>query len=221
MKRFAVIITIIFAVTLTAPVFAFGGIKADRSFRAIDLSTTKPELAMFKLEATNTGVGYTYSQATVKNFPPGQEGAFHESQPFYVEKAGHRLLQLGIFLFLIGLLTGFVSPKLANPRMGLSSHLEGILNGFFLMLLGLLWPKLSLSQFWLALAFWLAIYGTFANWAATLLAAIWGAGASMPIAAVGHQGTPRQEIIIIFLLYTLSAAMVVVSVLVLWGLTLG
>ena len=39
------------------------------------------------------------------------------------------LLQLGILLFLIGLLTGFVIPKLANPRMGLASHLEGVLNG--------------------------------------------------------------------------------------------
>jgi hydroxylaminobenzene mutase len=140
--------------------------------------------------------------------------------PSIWEKAGHRLVQLGIFLFLIGLLTGFVSPKLANPRMGLSSHLEGIMNGFFLVLLGLLWPKLILSRFWLAIAFWLAIYGTFANWTATLMAAIWGAGSSMPIAAVRHQGTPLQEVITIFLLRTLSAAMVVVSVLVLWGLTL-
>jgi hydroxylaminobenzene mutase len=138
-----------------------------------------------------------------------------------LEKAGHRLLQLGIFLFLIRLLTGFAVPQLANPRMRLASHLEGILNGIFLVLLGLLWPRLSLSRFWLAIAFWLAIYGTFANWAATLMAAIWGAGASMPIAAVGHRGTPFQEGIIDFFLWTLSGAMIAVSILVLWGLRLG
>jgi hydroxylaminobenzene mutase len=138
-----------------------------------------------------------------------------------MEKAGHRLLQLGIFLFLLGLLTGFVVPQLSNPRMGLASHLEGILNGIFLMLLGLLWPRLRLSQWWLTLAFWLAIYGTFANWGATLIAADWGAGASMPIAAVGHRGTPSQEAVINFLLWTLSAAMIAVSTLVLWGLRLG
>lgn len=47
------------------------------------------------------------------------------------------LLQLGIILFLIGLLTGVAIPKLANPRMGLASHLEGVLNGIFLVTVGL------------------------------------------------------------------------------------
>lgn len=134
---------------------------------------------------------------------------------------GHRLLQLGVLLFLVGLLTGFIVPKLANPRMGLSSHLEGIMNGFFLVLLGLLWPKLNLAQTALKVTFWLAIYGTFTNWLATLLAAFWGAGASMPIAAMGHQGSPGQEMVINFLLFSLSFVMIIVCVLVLWGLKAG
>lgn len=134
---------------------------------------------------------------------------------------GHRLLQLGILLFLIGLLTGFAVPVLGNPRMGLSSHLEGIMNGSFLVLLGLVWPKLSLSRVTLIVVFWLAIYGTFANWTATLLAAFWGAGLSMPIAASNHQGSPMQEGIIDFLLFSLSFAMVAVCGLVLWGLRVG
>jgi hydroxylaminobenzene mutase len=75
-----------------------------------------------------------------------------------------------------------------------------------------------LSRRLLALTYWLAIYGTFANWAVTLLAAAWGAGASMPIAALGHKGTRRQEALIDFLLLSLSLAMVAVCVLVLWGL---
>jgi hypothetical protein len=50
----------------------------------------------------------------------------------------HRLLQFGVLLFLLGLLSGFVTPALANPRMGLSSHLEGVMNGTFLVILGLL-----------------------------------------------------------------------------------
>lgn len=40
----------------------------------------------------------------------------------------------------------------------------------------------------------------------------------MPIAAVGHQGTSIQETIISVLLLSLSIAMIVVCVLVLWGL---
>lgn len=50
---------------------------------------------------------------------------------------GRRLLQAGILLFLLGLLTGFLVPFTANPRMGLSSHLEGVMNGMFLVGLGL------------------------------------------------------------------------------------
>ncbi len=134
---------------------------------------------------------------------------------------GHRLLQLGVLLFLLGLVTGFAVPMFVNPRMGLSSHLEGVINGIFLIALGLIWPRLRLSAAALAVGFWLAVYGTFANWLATLLAAAWGAGSSMPIAAAGHRGSPGQETLIDFFLWSLSFAMVAVSVLVLWGLRKG
>ena len=42
----------------------------------------------------------------------------------------------GMFLFLLGLLTGFVETKFANVRMGLAAHLEGVMNGIFLLALG-------------------------------------------------------------------------------------
>lgn len=130
----------------------------------------------------------------------------------------HRLLQLGVLLFLFGLLTGFAIPMLANPRMGLSSHLEGVLNGMFLVALGLLWPRLRLGRRASAATYWLAVYGTFANWAATLLAAAWGAGRSMPIAGGAQQGTATQEAVIFGLLMSLSVAVIAVCGLVLWGL---
>jgi hydroxylaminobenzene mutase len=134
-------------------------------------------------------------------------------------RAGHRLLQMGMLLFLLGLLTGFVSPSFANSRMGLSSHLEGVMNGTFLMAFGLIWPKLALGRPALAVAFWLAIYGTFANWIATLLAAAWGAGAPMmPIAAAGHTGSGVEETVISVLLLSVGFAMVVTCILALWGL---
>lgn len=131
------------------------------------------------------------------------------------------LLQFGILLFLFGLLTGFAIPKLKNPRMGLSSHMEGVLNGMFLVVLGLLWQRLNLSTAWLTVTFWLAIYGTFANWLATLLAAVWGAGTMMPIAGQGHKALPGKEGVVNFLLITLGLTMVSVCVLVLVGLRAG
>jgi hydroxylaminobenzene mutase len=137
------------------------------------------------------------------------------------DRTGHRLLQFGIALFLLGLLVGFSVPALANPRMGLASHLEGVMNGLFLVALGLIWPRLMLSPRLLNATFWLALYGTFANWIATLLAAVWGAGRMMPIAAQGHFGTPGQEAIVRLLLMSLSVIMVLVCVLVLVGLRGG
>lgn len=131
------------------------------------------------------------------------------------------LLQLGIALFLIGLLTGLVIPRLSNPRMGLASHLEGVLNGMFLVALGLLWRRLNLPNGWLAITFWLAVYGTFANWLATFLAAFWGAGKLMPIAGMSRQGSSAEEGAIRFLLTTLSVAMIAVCLIVIVGLRAG
>ncbi|MDL1944836.1 hypothetical protein FBQ99_21120 [Chloroflexi bacterium CFX2] len=57
-----------------------------------------------------------------------------------------------------------------------------------------------LSAALLTLTFRLAAYDTFANRLATLLAAIWGAGSMMPIAAQGHQASAGREGAVRFLL---------------------
>jgi hydroxylaminobenzene mutase len=134
------------------------------------------------------------------------------------DERSQRLLQLGTLLFLLGLLVGFAIPALANPRMGLASHLEGVLNGLFLLVLGLVWPRLALGRRAASALFWLTLYGTFANWAATLVAAFWGAGARMPLAAGAHRGTAGQELAVDVLLFTLSVAIVAACALILWGL---
>jgi hydroxylaminobenzene mutase len=128
------------------------------------------------------------------------------------------LVQLGILLFLLGLLTGLAGPKLKNPRMGLSSHLEGVMNGMFLVILGLVWPRLGLSHAWLAVTFWLIVYAAFANWLATLLAAAWGAGTLMPIASGGHKAALGKERVIGFLLVSLALCVVTACAIVLVGL---
>jgi (hydroxyamino)benzene mutase len=51
---------------------------------------------------------------------------------------------LGLVLFPLGLLPVLAVPALKIPRMALSSHLEGVLNGMFLVLLGLLWLHIDL-----------------------------------------------------------------------------
>jgi hydroxylaminobenzene mutase len=107
---------------------------------------------------------------------------------------------------------------MAHARMGVASHLEGVLNGMFLVVLGLLWTRLVLPGWAAKSVVGLAIYGTFANWLATFLAAFWGAGGMTPVAGGGAAGTAMQEGIVAALLVSLSLAMVALSVLVLWGL---
>jgi len=133
------------------------------------------------------------------------------------DKAERQLILAGIWLFLGGLLTGFVIPLMENPRVGLSSHLEGVLNGVFLIALGSVWRRLGLVGTTHSVALVLTLFGTFANWFATLLAGIWGTGAMMPIAAAGRSGTNIQEIIVTALLSTLSFAMIAACVIFLVG----
>jgi len=107
---------------------------------------------------------------------------------------GHRLVQLGMFLFLLALLVGLAVPKFAVPRLGLSTHLLGIMQGLFLMIAGLLWPTLRFSSLMSRIGIFLAVYGCFAAWTANLTAAIIGAGNSLlPIAAGQAQGTAGRR----------------------------
>ncbi|RAU90513.1 hydrogenase [Mycobacterium colombiense] len=129
------------------------------------------------------------------------------------------LFTLGLVLFLLGLCTGFPLPVLKNRRMALSSHLEGVLNGMFLVLLGLLWPHVHLPIAWAITAAALVVYAAYANWLATLLAAAWGAGARLaPIATGDHEASAAQEKLVSVLLVSLAPCIVVGVVIVIAGL---
>src|SRR5881409_3787321 len=135
-----------------------------------------------------------------------------------MEDTKRRLLWRGMFLFLLGLLTGFVEQKFANPRMGLAAHLEGVMNGTFLVALGAIWTEVRLSARLKAAAYWTALYGTYANWAVTTLAAIFGTAALSPITAAGRSGQPWQEEIVTFGFMSVGIVIVACSILVLSGL---
>lgn len=136
----------------------------------------------------------------------------------FLKTQSNRLIYFGVLLFLLGLIVGLIVPILANPRMGVSSHIEGVLNGMFLIILGLIWNKIVLSEKWMKITFWLAIYGTFMNWFGILVAAIFDGGKMLGIMAEGKEGTQIVEGIVGFSLLSLSIAMVVISVTILIGL---
>ena len=134
------------------------------------------------------------------------------------KRQSDKLIYFGIILFFIGLIIGLIVPVFANPRMGVSSHIEGVFNGMFLIILGLIWNKVDLSKRWLKISFWAAVYGTFTNCIGILIAAIFNAGKMLGIAANGQEGTPVVEGIVTFSLISLSIAMLVVCVTVIIGL---
>jgi (hydroxyamino)benzene mutase len=124
----------------------------------------------------------------------------------------------GMCLFLIGLLTGFAETHFANVRMGLAAHLEGVMNGTFLIALGAAWPQVKIPPMAKAIAFWSALYGAYFNWFFTTLAAVFGTAALSPITGTGHSGSPWQENLILFGFLSVGIATVASTVLFVWGL---
>lgn len=134
-------------------------------------------------------------------------------------RQGHRLLQVGMLLFLLALLVGLAVPTFSVPRLGLSTHLLGIMQGIFLMAIGVLWPRLRVTRLMGRVGVFLAVYGCLAAWTANLLAAIWGAGNSMlPIAAGPAHGSSIQEGVIAIALRSAAVSLIAVSLVILWGL---
>jgi hydroxylaminobenzene mutase len=135
-----------------------------------------------------------------------------------MENTNRRLMWHGMFLFLLGLVTGFGEQRFTNMRMGLAAHLEGVMNGIFLIALGAIWTEVKLPPPAKAVAFWAALYGTYVNWIVTTLAAVFGTAALSPITAAGHSGLPWQESLVTAAFMSVGVVIVTSSVLVLWGL---
>jgi (hydroxyamino)benzene mutase len=134
-------------------------------------------------------------------------------------RQGHRLLQVGVGLFLFSSLWGFVIPLVPVRRLGLSVHTLSAHEGIILIGLGLLWPRLALDSARSRVAFWFFVYSTFATLVPYVLAASWGAGDSViPLAAGGARGTDLQEAVITVVLYTAAPTVLVSLTLILWGL---
>ena len=107
-----------------------------------------------------------------------------------------KLKMFGMFLFLLGLITGFLMMNIKNPKMGLAAHLEGVMNGTFLIAVGLIWNELKLNKNLKTAAYGTLIYGTFVNWLVTLLSAYFGTSKMTPLSGQGFTGTDLQENIV-------------------------
>jgi hydroxylaminobenzene mutase len=124
----------------------------------------------------------------------------------------------GMLLFLLGLVTGLLEQRSSNMRMGVSAHLEGVMNGIFLVAVGAIWNEVRLSSSAKKAGFWTALYGTYANWVFTTLGAALGTAAANPISAAGHHGQPWQESLVGMGFLSAAVAIIAASLLLLWGL---
>jgi len=136
-----------------------------------------------------------------------------------VSRQGHRLLQLGVALFLFTSFEGFGVPYFASPNLGRSVHTLSGFSGVLLLALGLVWPRLNLGQTAARVAFWFLIYSDLVTIISFLMAAIWGAGnTTMPLAAGAARGSDFQEMAIAIVAYTAAPTGIISFALILWGL---
>ena len=129
-----------------------------------------------------------------------------------------RLMWHGILLFLLGLITGLLEQRFTNVRMGLSAHLEGVMNGILLLALGAAWNEVRLPHPVKVTAYCTALYGTYVNWLVTSIAAAFGTAANSPITSAGHSGQPWQESVVAMGFLSVTIAIIATSIFVLWGL---
>jgi hydroxylaminobenzene mutase len=92
------------------------------------------------------------------------------------------------------------------------------MNGIFLLALGAAWNDVRLAHPVKLTAYYTALYGTYANWLVTSIAAAFGAAANSPITSAGHSAQPWQESFVAVGFLSVTIAMIATSVLALWGL---
>jgi hydroxylaminobenzene mutase len=129
-----------------------------------------------------------------------------------------KLKMLGFILLFIGLITGLIMTTLKNPRMGLSAHLEGILNGLLLVITGLIWNEVKISESLKKMTFITLIYGTYVNWLTTLLAACLGTSKMTPITGHGFAGQIFNEQLVNAGFISVGIAMIFSVAVIIFGL---
>jgi hydroxylaminobenzene mutase len=92
------------------------------------------------------------------------------------ESIGERLVRHGVIVLLLGLLTGFVIGRFHSRTLGDAAHLTGLIGGFGLIAVGLLWPRLKLGRFWSGAGAWMAAVSMYLNWLGLAIQGGFGSG---------------------------------------------
>jgi hypothetical protein len=87
------------------------------------------------------------------------------------------------------------------------------MNGILLLALGAAWNELRLPHPVRVTAYCFALYGTYANWLVTLIAAAFGTAANSPITSAGQSGQPWQESLVAIGFLTVTIAIIALTIL--------
>ena len=75
-----------------------------------------------------------------------------------------RLARHGAAVVALGLLTGFAIGAFHSRNLGNAAHLTGLIGGYGLITLGLLWPRLNLSEKWSRWGAVVTVAAMYLNW---------------------------------------------------------
>jgi hydroxylaminobenzene mutase len=87
-----------------------------------------------------------------------------------------RLARHGAILLLLGMLTGFVIGSFYNRGSGNAAHMTGLIGGYGLIALGLLWPRLKLGRSWSSAGAWITALSLYLSWLGIVLQGGFGSG---------------------------------------------
>jgi len=113
-----------------------------------------------------------------------------------IRKVELPLVRAGFVLFTVALLTGFAVPAFLNPRMAVAAHLTAILNALLLIVLGITWGFLAFSPVQAKLTRAAFLYGAYASWGVSCVAAAWGTSRATPLSGAGHTAAPWKEALV-------------------------
>jgi hydroxylaminobenzene mutase len=114
------------------------------------------------------------------------------------------LVRAGFVLFTLALLTGLSVPAFLNQRMAVAAHVSGVMNALVLIALGLAWGHLVMGPVQTRLTRGAFLFGTYASWGTSCLAATWGTSRLTPLSGAGFSAAPWKEAVVQVLQVLLS-----------------
>jgi len=117
-----------------------------------------------------------------------------------ISPLAQKLIFWGALLFLLGSVQGLVISAFTSPRMAVSAHVSAVQGGMALMIFGLIWQFMSLTEKWLKVCCSFIILSMYIIWVAIMLSAAFGASKGLPIAGAGFSSSTFNELLIVVLL---------------------